>query len=56
VFIHKSKALIIAIWVNDLIVIAKDKQDANGFREKMSSLFKMVNKGEYTFYLRMNME
>jgi hypothetical protein len=47
---------IIAIWVDDLMAIAKEKQHADEFLLKMSSLFDMTDEGECTFYLGMNVE
>ena len=44
------------IWVNDLMVVTKNIKDSNKFRMKISSLFDIVDEGECTFYLGINME
>ncbi|KAE9380081.1 hypothetical protein N431DRAFT_459050 [Stipitochalara longipes BDJ] len=51
VFIHKMRVLIVAVWVNDLMVVAKNTKDSDEFRMKMSSLFDMVDEGECIFTL-----
>jgi hypothetical protein len=44
------------VIVNNLIVVIKNIKDSDKFRIKISSLFNIVNKGEYIFYLRINIE
>lgn len=54
VFIREK--IIIAIWVDDLLIGTSDPEEAQVFRRSMSEKFKMVDEGLCTFYLGMNME
>lgn len=56
VFINDKLNLIVAIWVDDLMILAKDPASASEFRGAMAREFNMKDEGECTFYLGMNME
>lgn len=56
VFIHTGHLLIVAIWVDDLLIASKDEKVARDFRYEMSKKFDMKDEGKCTYYLGMNIE
>lgn len=56
IFIHDEFRLIIALWVDDLIITGPCDETIDEFRQQVSSTFKMVDEGECSFYLGTNIE
>ncbi|KAJ4865181.1 reverse transcriptase (RNA-dependent DNA polymerase) domain-containing protein [Trichoderma breve] len=56
VFVHQKELLIVAVWVDDLLILAKEEETAQVFRQEMSKEFDMKDEGVCTYYLGMNIE
>lgn len=56
VFIHEENLLIVAIWVDDLLILAREEDVAQKFRKQMSQEFDMKDEGVCNYYLGMNVE
>jgi len=54
VFVHEQRDLIVALWVDDLLIAARHEEDATIFRQQMSTEFEMTDEGKCTYYLGMN--
>lgn len=55
VFIHDAKRMILALWVDDIMVLTHTEADADAIMNQLTKHFEMVNEGKCTFYLGMNM-
>jgi len=53
IYVSKDGTLIIAIYVDDLLIISKDMDKINKVKDKLSSRFKMSDLGELSWYLGM---
>jgi hypothetical protein len=56
VFIHNSHLLIVAVWVDDLMIVGKRQEVIDAFRAAMAKVFKMTDEGLCQYYLGMNIE
>lgn len=54
VFIHDGAGVIVAIWVDDLLLFGKDEAEIRGIKAKLSATFKMTDEGACSFYLGMH--
>ena len=48
-------SVIIAMWVNDLIIFAKDKVTINDVKSKLNESFDMKDLGELEYFLGIRM-
>ena len=53
VFINDALKVILAIWVDDLLLFGAISSDVYKVKEMLKDSFKMTNEGEYTYYLGM---
>jgi hypothetical protein len=56
VFIHNTYLLIVAIWVDDLLIFGRDERTIEAFKKQMTSTFTMTDEGLCRYYLGMNIE
>ena len=51
VYINTTMSVIIAMWVNDLMIFAKDKVTINDVKSKLNESFNMKDLGELEYFL-----
>lgn len=56
VFIHKQHQLIVAVWVDDLLIFGKYEKTINWFRNIMKDIFEMTDEGKCDYYLGMHVD
>ncbi|KFY80857.1 hypothetical protein V499_00312 [Pseudogymnoascus sp. VKM F-103] len=56
VFIQDQRKLIVAIWVDDNLILGADEKEIFQFKNELSQHFKMVDDGLCKFYLGMNVQ
>ena len=51
VYINNMTSVIIAMWVDDLMIFAKDKVTISDVKTKLNESFKMMDLGELEYFL-----